>query len=86
LWELVLYLSHQQPTSKELTVKYKLDKARDVDTDEPGSFILNLPKGWRFDEASSPNNRSHVRGYDSMRELRDDAKHSVIPCDCSGCK
>ena len=67
-------------------MKYKLDKSRDVDTDEPGSFILNLPKGWRFDEASSPNDRSHVRGYDSMRELRDDIKHSVIQCDCSGCK
>ena len=73
-------------TSKELTVKYKLNKSRDVDTDEPGVYILNLPKGWRFDEASSPNDRVHVKGYDSMKELRDDIKHNVIPCDCSGCK
>ena len=67
-------------------MKYKLNVARDVDTDEPGSYILNLPSGWRFDEHSSPNDRSHVRGYDSMKELRIDIKHSVIPCDCSGCK
>jgi hypothetical protein len=67
-------------------MKYKLDVARDVDTDEPGVYILNLPKGWRFDEASSPDNRSHVRGYDTMRELRDDIKHSVISCDCWHCK
>jgi hypothetical protein len=65
---------------------YKLNVARDVDADEPSVYILNLPKGWRFDEASSPNDRSHVRGYDSMRELRQDIKLSVIPCDCSGCK
>ena len=67
-------------------MKYKLDVARDVDRDEPGVFILNLPKGWRFDEESSNQNRSHVRGYDSMKELRDDIKHNVIPCDCFGCK
>lgn len=64
---------------------YKLNAQRDVDTDEPGVFILNLPKGFRFDEHSAPNNRVHVRGYDSMRELRGDAKSSVIPCDCGSC-
>ena len=67
-------------------MKYKINAARDIDADEPGVYILNLPKGFRFDEASSPNDRSHVRGYDTMRELRDDVKHSVIACDCSGCK
>jgi hypothetical protein len=67
-------------------VKYKLNVSRDVDRDEPGVYILNLPRGFRFDEHSSPDNRSHVRGYDSMRELRDDIKHSVIQCDCSDCK
>jgi hypothetical protein len=67
-------------------MKYKLDVARDVDTDEPDVFILNLPRGWRFDEVSSPNDRTHVRGYDSMRELKNDIKHSVVQCDCSGCK
>ena len=66
-------------------MQYKLNIERDVDTDEPGSYILNLPRGFRFDEHSSPNDRSHVRGYDSMKELRADIKHSVIPCDCSGC-
>jgi hypothetical protein len=67
-------------------MKYKLDVACDVDTDEPDVYILNLPKGWRFDEVSSPEDRSHVRGYDTMRELRNDIKHSVIPCDCLHCK
>jgi hypothetical protein len=66
-------------------MQYKLNIQRDVDTDEPGVYILNLPKGWRFDEVSSPNDRVHVKGYDSMKELRADIKHSVIPCDCSGC-
>lgn len=67
-------------------MKYKLSAARDVDYDEAGVYILNLPDGWRFDEHSSPNDRSHVRGYDSMRELKADIKLNVIPCDCSGCK
>ena len=66
-------------------MQYKLNVQRDVDTDEPGVYILNLPKGWRFDEHSSPTNRSHVRGYDSMKELRADVRHSVIPCDCPEC-
>jgi hypothetical protein len=66
-------------------MQYKLNVQRDVDTDEPGVYILNLPKGWRFDEVSSPNDRVHVKGYDSMKELRADIKPSVIPCDCSGC-
>jgi hypothetical protein len=67
-------------------MKYKLNAARDIDYDEAGVYILNLPDGWRFDECSSPNDRSHVRGYDSMKELRTDIKHSVIPCDCTSCK
>ena len=33
--------------------KYKLNVPRDVDTDEPGSYILNLPRGFRFDERTS---------------------------------
>lgn len=67
-------------------MKYKLNVARDVDTDEPGVYILNLPRGWRFDEPSASNDRSHVRGYDSMKELREDTKYSVVPCNCTGCK
>lgn len=65
--------------------KYKLNVARDVDTDEPGVFILHLPAGWRFDERSMPHDRVHVRGYDSMRELRAAIKTEVIPCDCDEC-
>jgi hypothetical protein len=68
-------------------MKYKLNAARDIDSDEPGVYILNLPAGYRFDEESSPNDRSHVRGYDTMRELRHDIKvGNVIPCDCSSCQ
>ena len=66
-------------------MKYKLNVSQDIDRDEPGVYILNLPKGWRFDEHSSPNDRSHVRGYDSMKELRDDIKSAVILCDCHRC-
>jgi hypothetical protein len=60
--------------------KYKLDVKRDVDTDEPGSFILNLVYGWRFYD-----DLVHVRGYDSMKELRDAVKTDVIPCTCREC-
>jgi hypothetical protein len=68
-------------------MKYKLNVKRDVDTDEPGVFILNLPNGWRFDDNDGhrPGDYSHVRGYDSMKELRDDIKHAVIPCQCADC-
>lgn len=62
-------------------MKYKLDVARDVDTDEPGSYILNLPNGFRFDD-----DLVHVRGFDTMRELRDAVKNDVIPCNCKGCQ
>ncbi len=67
--------------------QFKLNVTRDIDTDEPGVFILNLPKGWRFDDqqGSRRDDYSHVRGYDSMRELRSDIKHSVIPCQCKSC-
>lgn len=60
---------------------YKLNVKRDVDLDEPGVFILNLHYGWRFDEPGLV----HVRGYDSMRELRADIKADVIACDCAEC-
>jgi hypothetical protein len=61
-------------------MKYKLNVARDVDTDEPGSYILNLPRGFRFDD-----DMVHVRGYDTMRELREAVKNEVIQCNCKGC-
>lgn len=64
---------------------YKLNVARDVDTDEPGVYILNLPHGVRF--ADTPANMpEHVRGYDTMRELRADIKGNVIACQCNSCE
>jgi len=76
--------SSQQTTSKELTVKYKLNIVRDVDTDEPDVFILNLPAGWKFNHDQM--DLSHTYAYDSMKELREDIKSSVEPCDCAECK
>jgi hypothetical protein len=69
-------------------MKYKLNVAHDVDTDEPDVFILNLPKGWRFDDQAGHRHGdySHVRGYDSMKELRADIKYSVVPCQCKSCE
>ena len=60
--------------------KYKLNIARDVDTDEPGTYILNLPRGFRFDD-----DVVHVRGFDTMAELRAAVRNDVIECTCSGC-
>ncbi len=65
-------------------MKYKLNVARDVDTDEPGVFILNLPGGWKF--THDPMSLRHTHAYDSMKELREDIKHWVEPCDCAECK
>lgn len=59
---------------------YKLNFARDVDTDEPGVYILNLPYGYRFYD-----DLVHVRGFESRAELRDAVKWQVIPCDCPEC-
>lgn len=60
--------------------KYKLNVARDVDTDEDEGPILNLPAGFRFrDEVV------HVRGFDTMRELRAAVRADVIPCQCDHC-
>jgi hypothetical protein len=68
-------------------MKYKLNKARDVDTDEPGVYILNLPAGFRFDDGGgfNPNDSLHVQGFDSMRELKDTIKNEVIECHCNEC-
>lgn len=65
-------------------MKYKLNVAVDVDvagewTDQP-DYILNLPYGFRFAD-----DLVHVRGYDSMKELKASAKADVIPCDCVDC-
>ena len=65
-------------------MKYKLNVSRDVDTDEPEVYILNLPSGWKFDHDAY--SLEHVRAYDTMRELRADIKGYVVPCDCVECK
>ena len=73
-------------TEKGFIMKYKLDIKRDVDI-EGGMFsdcvdyILNLPHGFRFAD-----DLVHVRGYDSLNELKQSAKSDVIPCDCKDCK
>lgn len=64
-------------------MKYKLNVPRDVDTDEPGVYILNLPAGFRF--THDPMAVTHVYAYDSMKELREDIKWAVVPCDCKEC-
>lgn len=64
-------------------MKYKLDVARDVDVDGYGdkvSYILNLPNGFRFYD-----DMVHIRGYDTMTELRLSAKNDTIPCNCASC-
>ena len=65
-------------------MKYKLNVKRDVDTDEPGVFILNLPYGFRFED-SYEENPEHVRGFDTMREVREESKTNVIVCRCREC-
>jgi len=64
-------------------MKYKLNVTRDVDVDGYGdetSYILNLPYGFRFDD-----DLVHVRGYDTMQELKFSAKNDVIECNCKSC-
>jgi hypothetical protein len=65
-------------------MKYKLNAARDIDIDGYGdevSYILNLPWGFRFDD-----DLVHIRGYDTMKELKTSAKNDVIKCDCKECQ
>lgn len=68
-------------------MKYKLNVARDVDVHGGGIFdhgqidyILNLPHGFRFKQEIV-----HVRGYDSMAELKESVKLDVIKCNCKEC-
>ena len=70
-----------KPDLRGTKMKYKLNRTRDVDTDEPEGPILNLPKGFRFS-----NEVVHTRGFDTLAELRTAAKSDVIPCVCEGCK
>ena len=64
-------------------MKYKLNTARDVDTDEPDVYILNLPAGFKFNHDAM--DLCHTYAYDTMAELRADIKFSVTPCDCAEC-
>ena len=65
-------------------MKYKLNVSRDVDVagewSENPDYILNLPYGFRFAD-----DLVHVRGYDSMKELKESAKNDVIVCECPEC-
>jgi hypothetical protein len=59
--------------------RYKL-RQQDIDPD-PDGYILNLPAGYQF--RYDPG--CHVRGFDTMKELRDEARTAVITCSCKNC-
>lgn len=64
-------------------MKYKLNVKRDVEIEKNDfgtDYILTLPYGWRFDDEIV-----HVRGYDSLKELRQSARDEVIVCACNEC-
>jgi hypothetical protein len=60
--------------------KFVLDVKKDVDLDNGGTYMLWLPYGFRFSDEVV-----HVRGYDSLAELRASAKQDVVPCECADC-
>ena len=67
--------------------KYRLVWNRDVDVTgdifgDEIDYILNLPKGFKL--TYDPLNPTHVRGYDSKKELLADIKN-VVPCTCKEC-
>lgn len=71
--------------------KYRLNIARDVDRDgwdEDGGYILNLPNGYRIDDGPfDPSNAEHVRGFDSMAELKNFIRDGyVVLCECNCCR
>ena len=61
-------------------MKYILDIKRDVDPDGEAYFLW-LPHGFRFSD-----DLVHVRGFDTIAEIRKAAKTDVIQCDCKDCK
>jgi len=61
-------------------MKYKLDISRDVDDDGDG-YMLWLPFGFRFSD-----DLVHVRGFDTIAEIKEAAKRDVVSCDCEDCK
>ena len=58
---------------------YKLNIKRDVDGNA-GDYLLWLPHGYRFSDEIV-----HVRGFDTIAEIRKAAKQDVVECDCKDC-
>lgn len=64
-------------------MRYKLNVDRDVDVNEDDTLVLNLPRGFKF--SHDVLEVCHTCGYDTMRDLRQDIKSWVVPCDCKDC-
>ena len=67
-------------------MKYKLN-LKDVDIDGypedgegMGSYILNLPYGFRFED-----DLCHTKGFDTMQDLKRACRLEVIQCNCKEC-
>jgi hypothetical protein len=60
-------------------MKYKLDVKRDVDGCE-GDYLLWLPFGFKFFD-----DEVHVRGFDTIAQIRKAAKTDVVVCECNEC-
>ena len=56
-------------------MKYQLNVKRDVDG-PAGDYLLWLPHGYRFSDEVV-----HVRGYDTIAEIRKAAKEDVVVCE-----
>ena len=61
-------------------MRYKLDLKRDIDPDGDEGYILCLPFGYRFYD-----DLVHVRGFDTIREIKRAAREDVIVCTCQEC-
>lgn len=59
--------------------RLKLDFKQDVDECENG-YMVFLPYGWRWCD-----DIVHVRGFDTLKELRAAIKTDVETCDCREC-
>jgi len=60
-------------------VKYKLNVKNDVEFGDDG-YMVFLPYGWRWCD-----DIVHVRGFDTMAEVRAAAKTDVVECGCLEC-
>lgn len=63
-------------------MNYKLNVKTDVDVFDD-AIMLHLQYGWKF--ADDPTQPCHVRGFDTMKELKAYIKGGVITCDCKEC-